>query len=232
MPFLRETDPPFVYERETVSELNIPDAWHWAHPRGPPATLHESGYKGFNDWGYVFWDLERLHRSGILLQDRNAVRRISFWEHEENHQPSVQTRLREKHGLPDFVRYNDLRANEDLREVDEEADGEEEWKLSKMRAWRKWMRKQMKKKKSGMKKSQRTRTSVSKRIQTSRWRRAASAVEDEDLEEIDEEAEEEEWSEQEESEDKDEWYDVESEEEEVWFDCLNNLLQVSNLRMY
>lgn len=66
IPLLAKTDPPFVYEVNPDVELDIPDAWQWAHPRAPPLKLQDSALKGLRDWGYVFWDLDRLHVSGIL----------------------------------------------------------------------------------------------------------------------------------------------------------------------
>ena len=65
-PLLAETDPPFVYELNPDVELDIPDAWQWANPRGPPLFLSDKIEKGLRDWGFVFWDLDRLRESGIL----------------------------------------------------------------------------------------------------------------------------------------------------------------------
>ncbi|CAD6567892.1 MAG: hypothetical protein ASARMPRED_001179 [Alectoria sarmentosa] len=92
-PLLAKTDPPFQYEVRTDVELDIPDAWQWAHPRAPPLMLNEGAYKGLRDWGYVFWDLDRLRESGILERDRNDVRKIKFDEFEAADGPSVQERL-------------------------------------------------------------------------------------------------------------------------------------------
>ena len=63
---LAETDPPFEYEINADAELDIPDAWQWAHPRAPPLELSDFALKGLRDWGYVFWDYGRLRESGIL----------------------------------------------------------------------------------------------------------------------------------------------------------------------
>ena len=65
-PLLAKTDPPFKYERNSDVELDIPDAWQWAHPRAPPLMLSDFCEKGLRDWGYVFWDFDRLQESGIL----------------------------------------------------------------------------------------------------------------------------------------------------------------------
>ena len=66
IPLLAKDDPPFVYEINADVELDIPDAWQWAHPRAPPLELKDGSQKGLRDWGYVFWDLHRLRESGIL----------------------------------------------------------------------------------------------------------------------------------------------------------------------
>ena len=68
---LPKTGPPFEYKVKADAELDIPDAWQWAHPRAPPLRLSDSAVKGLRDWGYVFWDLDRLRESGIL--DRRYV---------------------------------------------------------------------------------------------------------------------------------------------------------------
>lgn len=62
---LAKMDPPFVYKINADAELDIPDAWQWAHPRAPPMLL-TNDMKGLRDWGYVFWDFDRLRESGIL----------------------------------------------------------------------------------------------------------------------------------------------------------------------
>lgn len=66
IPFLADIDPPFQYERKSDVGLDIPDAWQWAHPHGPPFTLSDHCTKGLRDWGFVFWDFDRLRESGIL----------------------------------------------------------------------------------------------------------------------------------------------------------------------
>lgn len=69
IPLLAKTDPPFVYEVNAGVELDIPDAWQWAHPRAPPLSLKDDPLKGLRDWGYVFWDFDRLRESGILEKE-------------------------------------------------------------------------------------------------------------------------------------------------------------------
>ena len=66
IPLLKETDPPFVYEVNSDVMLDIPDAWQWAYPLAPPLSFSDYFHKGLRDWGYVFWDLDRLRSSGIL----------------------------------------------------------------------------------------------------------------------------------------------------------------------
>ena len=68
IPLLAETDPSFVYQVNPDVQLDVPDAWQWAHPRGPPLEFSDIFTKGLRDWGYVFWDLDRLRESGILEQ--------------------------------------------------------------------------------------------------------------------------------------------------------------------
>ena len=68
VPLLPETDPPFVFETNADVELDIPDAWQWAFPRAPPTMFSDFLDKGLRDWGFVFWDLGRLRKSGILEQ--------------------------------------------------------------------------------------------------------------------------------------------------------------------
>ena len=66
VPLLEETDPPFVYQVNPDAELDIPDAWQWAHPLAPPLKLSDYCTKGLRDWGFVFWDMDRLRESNIL----------------------------------------------------------------------------------------------------------------------------------------------------------------------
>lgn len=66
VPLIDETDPPFVYKVNADVALDIPDAWQWAYPQGPPVKLSEFYTKGLRDWGFVFWDMGRLRESGIL----------------------------------------------------------------------------------------------------------------------------------------------------------------------
>ena len=65
---LPKTDPPFEYKGNADAELDIPDAWQWANPRAPPLRLSDGAIKGLRDWGFVFWDLDRLRKSGILAR--------------------------------------------------------------------------------------------------------------------------------------------------------------------
>ena len=52
-----------------LSELDrrqAPSGWLWAHTNGEYCGLVDRSWKGLRDWGYVFWDLERLQQAGIL----------------------------------------------------------------------------------------------------------------------------------------------------------------------
>lgn len=56
----------FPYDVNAGVDLDVPDAWQWAYPRSPPLDLKDSTLKGLRDWGFVFWDRDRLRESGIL----------------------------------------------------------------------------------------------------------------------------------------------------------------------
>lgn len=47
----------------------FPQGWLWAHDHQEPYKLWDRAYRGFRDWGYVFWDYDRLHKSGILRRE-------------------------------------------------------------------------------------------------------------------------------------------------------------------
>lgn len=66
LPLLPKHDPPLDIGKSGDTELGIPDAWHLAYPRAPPWKLVDAVYKGFRDWGFVFWDGERLRSVGLL----------------------------------------------------------------------------------------------------------------------------------------------------------------------
>lgn len=51
-------------DKETRSDL--PPGWLWAHSNNHYRGVVDTHSKGLRDWGYVFWDLERLQRVGIL----------------------------------------------------------------------------------------------------------------------------------------------------------------------
>lgn len=48
------------------SKLDLPPGWLWAHARDYYHGLVDVDAKGLRDWGYVFWDRERLQKAGIL----------------------------------------------------------------------------------------------------------------------------------------------------------------------
>lgn len=68
-PLLAKMDPPFMYGVNPNVELDIPDAWQWAHPDAPPLDLMDRSLKCLRDWGFVFWDYDRLRNSGILARE-------------------------------------------------------------------------------------------------------------------------------------------------------------------
>ena len=47
-------------------KANTPPGWLWAHGERGYSDLVEKAHKGLRDWGYVFWDLDRLQNAGIL----------------------------------------------------------------------------------------------------------------------------------------------------------------------
>ena len=82
--------------------LGIPDAWKWAHP--DPLELVMAGdleFIGLRSWGYVFWDKDRLQKSGMPERDVEDIR--TWMLHDEvfefDANPSVQQRLRNKEKL-------------------------------------------------------------------------------------------------------------------------------------
>lgn len=48
------------------TRVDQPPAWLWAHADGSYSGLVDTRWKALRDWGYVFWDSERLWDSGIL----------------------------------------------------------------------------------------------------------------------------------------------------------------------
>lgn len=48
------------------SKMDLPRGWVWAHPKCYYHGLVDVDAKGFRDWGYVFWDAERLQDAGVL----------------------------------------------------------------------------------------------------------------------------------------------------------------------
>jgi hypothetical protein len=88
-----ETEWPCSLETIPATELDIPAAWSWAHTFGPPIELSDIYCKGLRDWGYVFWDHDRIRNSGILQQTSHDVQQSKFNEYEASKGPSVQQRL-------------------------------------------------------------------------------------------------------------------------------------------
>ena len=48
------------------SKLDLPPGWLWAHAGGYYHGLVDMEAKGLRDWGYVFWDQERLKKADIM----------------------------------------------------------------------------------------------------------------------------------------------------------------------
>ena len=47
----------------------LPQGWLWGHYHREPYLVCDGGHKGLRDWGYVFWDYDRLRDSGILRRE-------------------------------------------------------------------------------------------------------------------------------------------------------------------
>ena len=48
------------------TKLDLPPGWLWAHKDNDYHSVVDLYAKGLRDWGYVFWDLERLQTAGVL----------------------------------------------------------------------------------------------------------------------------------------------------------------------
>ena len=51
---------------EQEDQLDIPPGWRWAHVDRYYTGLVDLASEGLRDWGYVFWDLDRLQSTGVL----------------------------------------------------------------------------------------------------------------------------------------------------------------------
>ena len=47
----------------------LPQGWLWGHYHRQPYLVCDKVHKGLRDWGYVFWDYDRLQNSGILRRE-------------------------------------------------------------------------------------------------------------------------------------------------------------------
>ena len=56
-----------AFDENGYSEL--PQGWLWGHDHRQPYLVCDRGHKGLRDWGYVFWDYDRLRNSGILRRE-------------------------------------------------------------------------------------------------------------------------------------------------------------------
>ena len=56
-----------AHDENGYSEL--PQGWLWGHYHREPYKLAADRTKGLRDWGYVFWDYDRLEKSGMLRRE-------------------------------------------------------------------------------------------------------------------------------------------------------------------
>ena len=56
-----------VCDEDGYSE--VPQGWLWGHYHQEPYLVYDKVHKGLRDWGYVFWDYDRLQSSGILRRE-------------------------------------------------------------------------------------------------------------------------------------------------------------------
>ncbi len=63
----REKDFTPACDENGYSEL--PQGWLWGHYHLQPSRLWNSIYRSLRDWGYVFWDFDRLQQSGVLRRE-------------------------------------------------------------------------------------------------------------------------------------------------------------------
>ena len=56
----------FTPECDGSGYSELPQGWLWGHHKGEPSMMISRVDKHLRDWGYVFWDYERLRKSGIL----------------------------------------------------------------------------------------------------------------------------------------------------------------------
>ncbi|CAF9942115.1 hypothetical protein IMSHALPRED_003210 [Imshaugia aleurites] len=71
----------------------LPQGWLWGHQHLEPQLIVDHVYKGFRDWGYVFWDYDRLHQSGILRRNPDEVKKVRFSDYNGRNKSSVEQRL-------------------------------------------------------------------------------------------------------------------------------------------
>ena len=55
-----------IRSSDQAIKANAPPGWLWAHGERGYSDLVEKAHKGLRDWGYVFWDQDRLQNAGIL----------------------------------------------------------------------------------------------------------------------------------------------------------------------
>ena len=73
-PSFRDYDPSLVKKEFTPAcdedgYSELPQGWLWGQYHLEPYRLWNKEHKGLRDWGYVFWDYDRLRDSGILRRE-------------------------------------------------------------------------------------------------------------------------------------------------------------------
>ena len=64
-----DTGKDFIPACDENGYSELPQGWLWGHHKKPPIKAVNHVHKGLRDWGYVFWDYDRLQDSGILRRE-------------------------------------------------------------------------------------------------------------------------------------------------------------------
>jgi hypothetical protein len=86
------------FEGDRLEKRNL--AWLWAHQNRPEASFFWRCNTDLREWGYIFWDSDRLQRCGILNEARPSFDKHELpprYNERESifDRPSAQERLRE-----------------------------------------------------------------------------------------------------------------------------------------
>ena len=65
----RYVEKDFTPECDDNGYSELPQGWLWGHHKIQPSMMVDHVDKHLRDWGYVFWDYERLRKSGILRRE-------------------------------------------------------------------------------------------------------------------------------------------------------------------